>query len=172
VQLFHCEPRPRPKHRALFHRGNRWFDGWTGFQFFGCLTPHRYFGWQLHCWADVYVKAFGDIRQAIFFARLEDAIPVIGRLMDFADKLGQLSHTPVEYWPPDDVDWKAKLPIENLARFEWISPLLVSDPHVPHDSPAHWQRLSKRFPADGPLNKKQKQFHAWRASAPKPELYL
>jgi hypothetical protein len=171
MQIFHQKPKPLPQHRALIQRGNCWYDGWTGYEWFGCLTPHRYFGWQLHCWAQVYVAAFGDIRQAIFFARLEDALPVVDRLMNFADKNGHLSHEPVKYWPGGNFDWE-KIRIVSIAGFEFISDTMVSDSRVPRSTPAHERRLRQRFPTNKPMTKTAKRYLEWRLSSPLPELYL
>ena len=170
MRILPNESGPRPNCRALLHRGNRWYDGWTGFEYFACLVPHRYFGWRLHCWADVYVAAFGDIRQAIFFARVQDSLAVIDRLMDFADARGSLAHKPVDYFPGEDFDWST-IPLERRSGFEFISDIIVSDPRVP-ESPARERRHRRRFGADGPLTKKQKQFLEWRLTAPFPQLYL
>jgi hypothetical protein len=172
MQIYHQDPKLLPKHRALIHRRNCWYDGWTGYEYFGCLVPHRYFGWQLHCWADVYVDAFGDIRQAVFFARLQDAVPAIERLMDFADRTGRLSHSLVEYFPGfpgQDFDCEE---IRLMAGLEFISDTLVSDPRVPYGTPAHERRLRQRFPTTRPMTKTAKRYLEWRLSAPPPELYL
>lgn len=172
MQILPQEPKPRPNCRALIHRGNQWYDGWTGYEFFGCLVPHRYFGWRLHCWAHVYVAAFGDIRQGIFFARVHDSLAVIDRLMDFADARGDLSHEPVKYWPDGDIAGRfVGDPSLFRQQFEFISEILVSDPRAP-ETPARERRRRRRFGKGGPLTKEAKQFLEWRLSAPLPQLYL
>jgi hypothetical protein len=174
MQILYQKSELRPERRALLHRGNQWYDGWTGYEYFGCLSPHRYFGWQLHCWAQIYVEAFTDIRQSIFFARVEDALDSIDRLMDFADSRGRLSRKPVKYFNPDEFGPRIPLSPEietaMAAGLKFISehrPIL--DIRMPSDSPAHWRRLRQIFPPDKSLTREQEYFQEWQFSASPPE---
>jgi hypothetical protein len=162
MKIVHQLPNRLPKCRAVIHCWAGRYERWTGFEWFGVITAYRYFGWQVTCWAQVAATVF-PLRQTAFFARLEDAVDVLDRLMDRAEEMDQLTHEPVcGVLPPHF--WG--------SRFEFINPMLISDSRVP-ESPAHRRRLFQRFPPDQPLTKRQQQNREWACSpAPAPELFL
>jgi hypothetical protein len=143
MKVCHHRLRRKPRGvRVAYHGQQQVYYGWTGFEEFGAITPYRYFGWRVTCWAEVAAEAYGDCYDSRFFHQLVDAVAELDRLMDVAERIGRLAHEPVKYFKPP-ADW----PRWPWPGLESLSRITVSDERAPN-SPAQWRRHERRFPRD------------------------
>jgi hypothetical protein len=150
ISHYHLSIKQLQRHwrgRRVIYNGFYAYYGWTGFECFGAITPYRYFGWCVTCWADVAAKAFGNARDHRFFDKFDEAAYALNKLMDIAKRMHRLAHKKVKYWEPDwpiprEIEWQAR------SRLTWIRPDMKGDPRSP-SSPAYWRRFMRRHPDAG-----------------------
>src|SRR5262245_57663286 len=134
-----------PRTRALVYCPPVYY-GWTGFEEFGCIWPFRYFGWRVTCWAAVAARVYGDARPERFFTRFAHAVKELDRLMDRAEKMGQLAHEPVQY-----ADIKLLRPRSRPVQLACAVGLDLISAHPPRvgdrmpRSPAYYLHLQRFF---------------------------